>query len=41
MEKENLLMPDIQDDEELVSEASLRPKVLSEYKRIPTKCWYS
>lgn len=31
MENENLLMPDIQDDEELITEVSLRPKVLSEY----------
>ena len=31
MENENLMMPDIQDDDELIEEVSLRPKVLSEY----------
>ncbi len=31
MEEDNLLLPDLQDEEESVSEVSLRPKTLSEY----------
>ncbi len=31
MEEENLLIPNVQDEEELMNEVSLRPKVLSEY----------
>ena len=31
MEEDNLLLPDLQDEEESVSEVSLRPKTLKEY----------